>query len=148
MFQTLELQYLKKRSKGKIGDFSSPEAFQVSSVVERLSSDPVTSSTQIGRKVPMPISTLVGDFTVKSRECSDSTPPIVRTSNFSAQSLVEFSQFVQRMLQGVRRRAYLIVVGSHGVASYPSLTPLKWVGNRHVTLRLRLNSLPTGRQRV
>ena len=101
MFETLELQYLNKLSKGKIGDFSSPEAFHRIKV-EHLSGDRIEPSTQIRRKFPMPISTLVGDFTVKSREVSDSTPPIVRTFNFAANGFVEFSQFAQRMLQGLR----------------------------------------------
>ena len=102
MFQTLELQYLKKLSKGnQIGDFSSPEAFHPVKV-ERLGSDPVKSSAEGSGKFPMPISTLVSEFPIDSRESSNRTPPIVRTFNFSAQSLVEFSQFVQRMLQGLR----------------------------------------------
>ena len=64
MFQTLELQYLNKLSKGKIGDFSSPEAFH-RITVERLSGDRIEPSTQIRRKLPMPISTLHDDFTVQ-----------------------------------------------------------------------------------
>ena len=59
--------------------------------------------------------------------------------------VMDIAKVIKQVAQAFDLRvvAYLIFVGSHGFTSYQSLTPFKWVG-RHVTLRLRLNCLPTG----
>ena len=51
-------------------------------------------------------------------------------------------QIVMQVTQSLIMKKFMFRV-SHGVSSIKSLTPVKWVG-RHVTLRLRLNCLPTG----
>ena len=48
MFQTFELQYLNKLSKGEVRDFSAPKTFQVSIKVECLGRDKVKPSAEEG----------------------------------------------------------------------------------------------------
>ena len=50
MFQTLELQNLKKLVEGKVRDFPTPEAFQVSIKIQRLGDDTVGASAESGGK--------------------------------------------------------------------------------------------------
>ena len=64
MFQTLELQNLNKLVEGEIRDFPTPKPFHAVKV-QRLGGNTVEPSAEIGRKFPMPISTLVANFTVK-----------------------------------------------------------------------------------
>ena len=58
--------------------------------------------------------------------------------------VVNIAQVIKQVAQAFDLRvvAYLIFIGSHGATSYQSLTPFQWVGNRHVTLRLRWKCLP------
>ena len=101
MFETLELQYLNKLVKGEIGDFASPEAFHTLKV-QCLSGNRIKPTTQVGRTFVVPISALIGDLAVKSCEFTNSTPPIARSFLFSTHCLVEFTELVQGLFQGVR----------------------------------------------
>ena len=101
MFETLELQYLNELSEGEVRDFASPEAFHTVKV-EGLSGDTVKPSAKVSGKFPMPVSALVGNFTVKSGKFSDGTPPIARTFLLATHSFIECSEFIQGLLQGLR----------------------------------------------
>ena len=100
MFQTFELQYLKKLVKGEVRDFPSPKPFHALKV-ECLGGDTVKPSAKVSGKFPMPISALVGDFDIQPCEFSDGTPPIARTFLLSTEGLVEFTKFNQGLFQGV-----------------------------------------------
>ena len=102
MFETLELQYLNKLIESKVRDFASPEAFQVSVKVECLGGDGIKSSTKVSGKFPVPISALVSNFTIQTRKCSDTTPPIMRTFYLATDGFVEIAELVQGMLQRLR----------------------------------------------
>ena len=82
MFETLEFQNLNELSKGKVRDFASPEPFHTVKV-QRLGGDSVKPSAEISCQFPMPISALVSNFTVKSCEGTDGTPPVARTFDFT-----------------------------------------------------------------
>ena len=101
MFETLELQYLHKLIEGEVRDFSAPEAFHAIKV-ERLGSDTVKPSAKVSGKFVVPIFALVGDFTVKSGEVSDSTPLVVRAFDFARKAFVESAKFAQRLFQRLR----------------------------------------------
>ena len=102
MFETLELQYLNKLPEGKVGNFAAPEAFHALKV-QRLSDDKVKSPTQVRGKFEMPISTLIRNFAIQPHKFSDSTPPIVRTFDFTRKAFVEFAKFGQGLFQELWR---------------------------------------------
>ena len=101
MFETLVFQYLNKRSESKVRNFASPEAFHTLKV-QGLSDDSIKPSAEVCGKFEMPISALVGDMSVEPSELTDSTPPIVRTFNFTRKVFVEFSEIGQGLLQELR----------------------------------------------
>ena len=101
MFQTLVCQYLNKRSESKIGDFASPEAFHAVKV-QRLGRNKGKPSAEVRGKFEMPISALVGDMPIKSRELTDSTPPIARPFHFTRSAFGEFAEFSQGLFQKLR----------------------------------------------
>ena len=109
MFETLECQYLNKLVECEVGYLPSPEAFHTLKV-QRLGRDKVKPIAQVGRQLPLPISTLVGNFTIQSCKFIDSTPPIARTFDFTTQGLVEFSELVQGLFQELRRLYLLTCV--------------------------------------
>ena len=109
MFQTLILQYLNKLSKGKVGDFASPETLHTSKV-EFLCRNRVKPSAQVCSKFPMPIFALVGDMPIASRELTKTTPPIVRPDNFTTQCLVKRPKGFQGLFQEFWR-LYLLACG-------------------------------------
>jgi len=55
----------------------------------------------------MPISALVGDMSIEPCEFSDSTPPIVRTFDFTRSAFAEFSEFFQGLFQELWRLYFL-----------------------------------------
>ena len=108
MFETLELQNLKKLSESEVRDFAFPEAFHTAKV-QRLGRDNVKPLAQVGCQLPMPISALVGDMSVESRQLIDRTPPVTRTFDFSTQGLIEFSELSQGLFQELWRLYFLSV---------------------------------------
>ena len=126
MFETLELQYLNELSEGEVRDFPSPEAFHTLKV-EHLGRDAVKPSAKVGGKFPMPVSALVGNFTVKSGKFSDGTPPIARTFLLATHSFIECSEFIQGLLQGLRM-LYLLTGIERQIGiqskSAPTLSPV------------------------
>ena len=100
MFQTFELQYLKKLVKGEVRDFPSPKPFHALKV-ECLGGDTVKPSAKVSGKFVVPVLALVGDFDIQPCEFSDGTPPIARTFLLSTEGLVEFTKFNQGLFQGV-----------------------------------------------
>ena len=109
MFETLVRQNLNKTPEGKVRDFPSPEAFHAIKV-QRLGSDKVKPSAQVRSKFEMPISALAGDMSAKPCDLSDSTPPIVRTFDFTRKAFVEFSELFQGLFQELWR-LYLLAIG-------------------------------------
>ena len=102
MFETLELQYLNKLVKGnQVRDFASPKPFHTLKV-ERLGSDTVKPSAKVGCKFPVPIFALVGNFTVKPCQFSQSAPPIARAFDFARQAFAKGAKFVQGRFEGLR----------------------------------------------
>ena len=73
MFETLELQNLKKLSESEVRDFASPQAFHTAKV-QRLGRDKVKPLAQVGCQLPMPITTLVRNFAIESGELMDGEP--------------------------------------------------------------------------
>ena len=102
MFETLELQYLNKLVKGKIGDLPSPQAFHTRKI-QRLGDDGIKAFTQVGSNLVVPVLTLVGDMPIQPRKSSDTPPPIVRTLNFARKTFVEGAQFFQRAFEKLWR---------------------------------------------
>ena len=98
MFATFGLQYLNKLIEGKVRDFTSPKPFHTVKV-QRFGCDEVKPSAKVGGKFPMKIFALIGNFTVKSCDLSNSTPPAVRTLLFTAKCFVEITKFGQGSLQ-------------------------------------------------
>ncbi len=102
MFETLELQYLNKLSESKVRDFASPEAFHARKV-QRLSDNPIKPSAQVSGEFRVPISALVADMSVESRQLIDGTPPVVRAFDFMADGFIEFSELIQGLFQELWR---------------------------------------------
>ena len=102
MFTTLGLQYLKKLIEGKVRDFTSPKPFHTVKV-QRFGCDGVKPSAKVGGKFPMPVSTLVADFAIEYSECSDSTPPVIRTFDFTRYCFIELPKCVQGLLMKLWR---------------------------------------------
>ena len=101
MFETFEFQYLNKLIEGEVRDFTSPEAFHCLKV-QRLGSNCIKPSAQVGRKFPMPIETLAGNFSIKPCEVSNGSVPIVRTLLLTASLLIQRPELVQGLFQGLR----------------------------------------------
>ena len=106
MLETLVSQNLNKTPEGKIGDFPTPKPFHTRKV-QCLGSDKVKPAAQVRGKFEMPISALVGDMSAESGDFSDSTPPIVRTFDFTRKAFVEFAKFGQGLFQELRRLYFL-----------------------------------------
>ena len=98
MLETLVFQYLNKLSKGEVRDFATPESFHTCKV-QGLGGDSIKPATQVSRKFEMPTSALIGDVSIKPCELTDSTPPIVRTFDFTTDGFIEFSEFFQGLFQ-------------------------------------------------
>ena len=98
MFETFELQYLNKLIESKVRDFTPPKPFHTVKV-QRFGRDEVKPSAKVGGKFPMPVSTLVADFAIEYSECSDSTPPVIRTFDFTRYCFIEFPKCVQGLFQ-------------------------------------------------
>ena len=103
MFETLELQNLNKLVEGEVRDFPSPKPFHALKV-QLLSRNQVEPSAQVSRKFPMPIFTLVGNFTIETCQLTHSTPPVIRAFLFTTQCLVEIAKF----FQGVPQRLWVL----------------------------------------
>ena len=99
MFATLILQYLNKLVERKVGDFTSPQAFQVSVKVQSLNDNRIKLLTKFRRELPVKIFTLVGDFPIETCELPDTPPPTVRTFYFTRKFFVEIPKFVQGLFQ-------------------------------------------------
>ena len=102
MFSTLILQYLNKLVKGEVRDFTSPEAFHTLKV-QRLGNDRVKPFAQVGSNLVVPVLALVGDMLIQPRKVSDSTPPVIRTFDLSADSFVEGAKFFQGVFEKLWR---------------------------------------------
>ena len=102
MFDTLILQQLHKLVEGEIGDLPSPEAFHTVKV-ERLSSDKVKPSAKVSGEFPMPVFALVGNFTIKPCELSNSAPPVARAFLFTTHGFIEVVEVFQGLFQKLRR---------------------------------------------
>ncbi len=98
MFDRLETQYLNKLVESKVRDFSTPKPFHAVKV-QRLGGDKAKPSAQVSSKLPLPISALVSNFTVKSREIMDRTPVVARILGFTRKAFVEVSEFLQGLFQ-------------------------------------------------
>ena len=109
MFQTLILQYLNKLGEGKVRDFTSPKAFH-SVKVQGLGGDKVKPSAEVGRKFPVPITSLIANLAVKLCEVSHPTPPI--TFYLPTDAFVEISKLFQRRFQ--RLRVLYLLTGVQG----------------------------------
>ena len=106
MFETLELQNLNKLVERKIGDFPSPQAFHTVQV-QRLGDDGIKPFAQVCSTLVVPISALVRDVPVEACEFTDTSPPIVRTFDLTAECLTEGSEFFQGLFQELWR-VYLL----------------------------------------
>ena len=98
MFDTLILQYLDELIEGKIGDLTAPKAFHTIKI-QRFKDDRIKPFTKICRKLPVEIFTLIRDLPIQMRYRSHSTPPVIRTFDFTAQCLIEFAKLSQGLFQ-------------------------------------------------
>ena len=98
MFLTLIFQYLNKLVEGKIGDFTSPQAFHAVKV-QGFNGDCVEPLTKFRGELPLKIFALVGDFPIQACELPHTPPPPVRTSYLSGKAFVERPKFVQVRFQ-------------------------------------------------
>ena len=101
MFLTLIFQYLNKLVEGKVGDFTSPQAFHAVKV-QRLKENSIKLFTKFGGKLPMKVFALIADFPIKACELSHATPPPIRPFLLTAKFFAEGSQFVQGVFQRLR----------------------------------------------
>ena len=109
MFDTLRLKNMNKLVKGKIRDFTSPEAFHTVKV-KRLCSNQVKASTQVCSKFPVPIQALSGHLPIQPRKLSDRTIPVVRTLFFARKAFTEYTELFQSLFQELRG-LYLLTCG-------------------------------------
>ncbi len=121
MFETLELQYVNKLSKRKVGDFTSPKPFHTFKV-QRLGSDKVKPSAKVCGKFVVPVFALVSNMPIQPRKLSDTTPPIVRTFYLSADSFVECVKFAQGLFQKLWR-LFLLAVAKCQVGFHTEIYP-------------------------
>ena len=91
MFDTLGLQYLNKLVEGEVRDFTSPQAFHTVKV-QRFNGDTIKGITKIRSQFPMKVFALIRNFSIKSCELPNSTPPAVRTFFFTTQCFVEITK--------------------------------------------------------
>ena len=101
MFLTLILQYLNELVKSKVRYFSAPKSFHTVKV-QGFNRDRIKPFTEIGGKFPMKVFALIRNFSIKSCELPNTTPPTVRTFFFTDQCLVESTKFHQGLFQGLR----------------------------------------------
>ena len=101
MFLTLISQYLNKLVESKVGDFTSPKPFHTIKV-QGFKNNGIKSLAQIIRQFPLKIKTLVADFSIKTCESSDATPPAIRPFLFTTQRFGERPKFLQRLFQRLR----------------------------------------------
>ena len=139
MFDTLVLQQPNKLVKCQIGDFPSPEAFH-SCQVQRFKSKSIKASTKVSRQFPMPIQALPTDLAIQHCYFSNSTPPIIRTFDFTRkETLVEVAELFQGLFQELRRLYLLtrakcqIRVLHTEVCSYALSCSGQWVGRSIVS---------------
>ena len=101
--------------------------------VQRLGNDRIKPFAQVGRNLVVPVLALVGDMPIQPRKCSDTTPPIVRTFDLSADSFVECAKFFQGVFQKLGR-LFLFAVAKGQVKSplpksIPTLSPIAEYGS-------------------
>ena len=101
MFQTLELQYLNKLSKGEVRDFASPKTFHTVKV-ECLGHDGIKPSAKVRCTFVVPIFALIRNLPIETGEFADSTPPVVRTFDLTRKAFMEFTELIQGVFQGLR----------------------------------------------
>ena len=114
MFDALILQYLNKLPKGKVRDFTPPQAFHTRKV-QRLGNDGIKPFAQVGSNLVVPVLALVGDMPIQPRKCSNTTPPIVRTSHFARKAFAESLKFFQGVFQKLWR-LFLVAVAKGQVS--------------------------------
>ena len=129
MFDTLECQYLYKPPEAKVGDFPSPEAFHTVKV-ERLGGNKVKPFTQVSRRFVVPISALVGDFSINPCEFTHGTPPIVRTFLLSTDGPREGSEVAQGFLQKFWR-LYLLARAEGQIGVHTEVYPYAFTCSGH-----------------
>ena len=98
MFLTLILQYLNKLVEGKIGDFTSPQAFHTVKV-QGFNRNGIKLLTKFGRQLPVKVFALVRDLPIEVRDLPHTPPPTVRTFDFTRKVFVERLKFVQGLFQ-------------------------------------------------
>ena len=98
MFETLELQNLNKLIEGKVRDFASPQAFHAVKI-QGLGGDEVEPLAKVCSKFAVPVFALVYNMPIQSRKGTHSTPPVVRTFDFTRKAFVECSEFLQGLFQ-------------------------------------------------
>ena len=94
MLLTLIFQYLNKLVEGKIGDFTSPQAFHAVKV-QRLKDNLIKLLTKVRGKLPLKVFALIADFPIEVGELSHTLPPTVRAFNLTAKCFVERPKFLQ-----------------------------------------------------
>ena len=98
MLATLGLQNLKKLVKSEVRDFTTPKSFHTVKV-QGFNGDTIKGITKIRSQFPMKVFALIRNFSIKSCELSNTTPPAVRTFDFTTQCFVEITKFRQGLLQ-------------------------------------------------
>ena len=98
MFLTLILQYLHKLVEGKIGDFSSPQAFH-SVKVQFFNSDCIKLLTKFSCELPVKVFALIAYPSIEAGKLSYAPPPVMRTFNLARKTFVERPKFVQGLFQ-------------------------------------------------
>ena len=100
MFTTLIPQYLNKLVECKVGDFTPPQSFHTVKV-QRFNDNRIKLLTKLACQLPAKIFALIRNLTVQPCDLSDTTPPAVRTFDFTTQCFVERPKFVQGLFQGL-----------------------------------------------
>ena len=95
---TLLFQYLYELIEGVVRDFASPKAFHTVKV-QGFKTEYIKLRAKFGGKFPLPIFSLAGDFSVVPCQSTDTTPPIIRTFDFTTQCFAQGSQRFQDCLK-------------------------------------------------
>ena len=98
MFLTLISQYLNELVEGKVGDFTSPQAFHAVKV-QSFKDNRIKLLTEFAGELPLKVFALITDFPIETCDLPNTLPPTIRTFNLTAKCLVERPKFVQGVFQ-------------------------------------------------
>ena len=102
VFRTLLFNYLKKRVERMVRDFTPPRSPFHAIKVQRFKNQYVKRFAKFGRKFPVPIFSVSGNFSMMPCQSTARTIVVARTFDFTTQFLAERSQRLQGLFEKLR----------------------------------------------